>query len=117
MCMTDLFIMRGVPTFIRSDNGPEFIAQAIRDWIVAVGAKTPYIVPGSQWENGYCRNINARFREKLLNSEVSYSLKESQVIIEERRKYYNIKRPHYALGYSSPTPKTIVTLARSPIIR
>jgi len=83
--LTDLFILRGVPAFIRSDNGPEFIAQAVRDWIAAVGAKAPCIVPGSSWENGYCESFYACFRDKLLNSEVSYSLKEAQVIIEEWR--------------------------------
>ncbi len=59
--LTDLFILRGVPAFIRSDNGPEFIAQAVRDWIAAVGAKTAYIVPGSPWENGYCESFNPHY--------------------------------------------------------
>ena len=68
--LTDLFILRGVPAFIRSDNGPEFIAQAVRDWISAVGAKTAYIEPGSPWENGYCESFNARFRDEMLNGEV-----------------------------------------------
>src|SRR5690606_8215719 len=72
--LTDLFILRGVPAFIRSDNGPEFIAQAVRDWISAVGAKTAYIEPGSPWENGYCESFNARFRDEMLNGEVFYSL-------------------------------------------
>ena len=73
--MTDLFILRGVPTYIRSDTGPEFIAQAVRDWIAAVGAKTAYIEPGSPWENGYCESFNARMRDELLNGEVFYSLR------------------------------------------
>ena len=60
--LSDLFIMRGVPVYIRSDNGPEFVAQAVQDWIKAVGAKTAYIEPGSPWENGYCESFNARFR-------------------------------------------------------
>ena len=72
--LTDLFIMRGPPAFIRSDNGPEFIAQAVRDWIAAVGAKTAYIEPGSPWENGYCESFNGRFRDELLNGEIFYSL-------------------------------------------
>ena len=100
--LTDLFILRGVPAFIRSDNGPEFIAQAVRDWIAAVGAKTAYIVPGSPWENGYCESFNARFRDELLNGEIFYTLKEAQIIIEEWRKHYNTKRPHSALGYRPP---------------
>ena len=61
--LTDLFILRGPPEYIRSDNGPEFIAQKVRDWIAAVGAKTAYIEPGSPWENGYCESFNARFRD------------------------------------------------------
>ena len=68
--LTDLFIMRGSPAFIHSDNGPEFIAQAVRDWIAAVGAKTAYIEPGSPWENGYCESFNGRFRDELLNGEI-----------------------------------------------
>ena len=64
--LTDLFIVRGVPTYIRSDNSPEFIAEAVRQWIKAVGAETVYIEPGSPWENGYCENFNARFRDELL---------------------------------------------------
>jgi transposase InsO family protein len=70
--LTVLFIMRGVPAFIRSDNGPEFIADAVRNWIRAVGAKTVYITPGSPWENGYCESFNARFRDELLNGEIFY---------------------------------------------
>ena len=81
--LTDLFILRGVPAFIRSDNHPEFIAQAVRDWIAAVGIKTAYIEPGSPWENGYCESFNSRFRDELLNREVFYSLREAQIIIEE----------------------------------
>ena len=96
--LTDLFIMRGVPAFIRSDNGPEFVAKAIQAWINAVRSKTAYIVTGSPWENGYCESFNARFRDELLNAETFYTLKEAQIIIEEWRKHYNTKRPHSALG-------------------
>ncbi len=112
--LSDLFILRGVPAFIRSDNGPEFIAQAVRDWIAAVGAKTAYIEPGSPWENGYCESFNARFRDELLNGEVFYSLCEAQIIIEAWRKHYNTKRPHSALGYRPPAPETIVAMDRAP---
>ena len=114
--LTDLFIMRGSPAFIRSDNGPEFIAQAVRDWITAVGAKTAYIEPGSPWENGYCESFNARFRDELLNGEIFYSLREAQIIIEEWRKHYNTKRPHNALGYRPPAPETNITLDQRPIM-
>jgi putative transposase len=77
--LSDLFILRGVPGHIRSDNGPEFIAQAVQDWIKAAGAKTAYIAPGSPWENGYVESFNARFRDELLDGELFYSLREAQV--------------------------------------
>ena len=114
--LTDLFILRGVPAYIRSENGPEFVAQAVRDWIKSVGARTAYIEPGSPWENGYCESFNARFRDELLNGEVFYSLREAQIIIESRRKHYNTKRPHSALGYRPPAPETIVTMETRPIM-
>ena len=74
---SDLFILRGVPGHIRSDNGPEFIAKAVQDWIAAVGAKTAYITPGSPWENGFIESFNARLRDELLDGEVFYSLAEA----------------------------------------
>ena len=114
--LTDLFIMRGAPAFIRSANGPEFIAQAVRDWIAAVGAKTAYIEPGSPWENGYCESFNGRFRDELLNGEIFYSLRKAQIIIEEWRKHYNTKRPHSALGYRRSAPETIINMDQRPII-
>ena len=92
--LTDLFIRRGQPAYVRSDNGPEFVAQAVRDWIAAVGAKTAYIEPGSPWENGHVESFNARFRDEMLNREIFYSLREAQIIIEGWRKYYNTRRPH-----------------------
>jgi len=112
--LTDLFILRGVPAYIRSDNGPEFVAQAVRNWINAVGAKTAYIEPGSPWENGYIESFNARFRDELLNGEIFYSLNEAQIIIEQWRRHYNTKRPHSALGYRPPAPETIIPLHRRP---
>ena len=114
--LTDLFILRGVPAFIRSDNGPEFIAEAVQKWIKAVGAKTAYIVPGSPWENGYCESFNARFRDELLNGEIFYTLEEASIIIEQWRKHYNTKRPHGALGYRPPAPETIVQMDQRPIM-
>ena len=114
--LSDLFILRGVPSFIRSDNGPEFIVQAVRGWIKAVGAKTAYIEPGSPWENGYCESFNARFRDELLNGEIFYSLREAQILIEEWRKHYNTKRPHSALGYRPPAPEAIVQMDQRPIM-
>jgi putative transposase len=77
--LTDLFVLRG----IRPDDGPEFVAQTVRDWIKAVGAKAAYIEPGSPWENRYVESFNARFRDELLNGEIFYSLKEAQIVIEQ----------------------------------
>ena len=112
--LTDLFILRGIPRYIRSDNGPEFVAKAVRKWINAVGASTVYIEPGSPWENGYCESFNARFRDELLNGEIFYSLKEAQVVIEEWRKHYNTKRPHSALGHRPPAPEVVVPIDLKP---
>ena len=96
--LTDLFILRGVQDYIRSDNDPEFIAEAVREWIKAVGAKTAYIEPRSPWENGYSVSFNGRMRDELLNGEIFYSLREVQIIIEKLRNHYNTKRPHSVLG-------------------
>ena len=112
--LTDLFILRGPPQFIRSDNGPEFIAQNVRDWIAAVGATTAYIEPGSPWENGYCESFNARFRDELLNGEIFYSLKEARIVIEQWRRHYNTVRPHSALGYRPPAPESIIPMDQIP---
>jgi transposase InsO family protein len=112
--LSDLFILRGVPGHIRSDNGPEFIAKSVREWIVAVGAKTAYIEPGSPWENGYCESFNAKLRDELLNGEIFYSLKEAQVIIESWRQHYNAIRPHSSLAYRPPAPEALVWPAAQP---
>jgi len=114
--LSDLFILRGVPAFIRSDNGPEFVAEDVRKWIDAVGAKTAFIEPGSPWENGYCESFNGRMRDELLNGEIFNSLREAQIIIEEWRKHYNTKRPHSALGYRPPAPETIVQMDQRPVM-
>lgn len=106
--LSDLFILRGVPSHIRSDNGPEFIAQAVQDWIKAVGAKTAYIAPGSPWENGYVESFNARFRDELLDGEIFYSLREAQIIIESWRRHYNTVRPHGSINYKPPAPEVFV---------
>jgi transposase InsO family protein len=89
--LSDLFILRGVPEHIRSDNGAEFTAKAVQDWMTAVGAKTAYIAPGSPWENGFIESFNARLRDELLDGEIFYSLKEAQVIIESWRRHYNTR--------------------------
>jgi transposase InsO family protein len=79
--LADLFILRGVPGHIRSDNGPEFVAKALQEWIAAVGANTAYIEPGSPWENGFVESFNARLRDELLNGEIFYTLREAQIIM------------------------------------
>ena len=109
--LSDLFILRGVPAYIRSDNGPEFVAQALRDWIDAVGAKTAYIEPGSPRENGYCESFNGKLRDELLNGEIFYTLKEAKIVIEAWRRHYNTIRPHSSLGYRPPAPE-VLTSAR-----
>lgn len=106
--LSDLFILRGIPGHVRSDNGPEFIAEAVQAWIAAVGAKTAYIAPGSPWENGYVESFNARLRDELLDGEIFYSLKEAQIIIEGWRRHYNTVRPHASLGYRAPAPEVFV---------
>jgi transposase InsO family protein len=103
-----LFILRGVPKHIRSDNGAEFVAKAVQDWMTAVGAKTAYIAPGSPWENGFIESFNARLRDELLDGEIFYSLKQAQVIIESWRRDYNTVRPHGSLGYRAPAPEVFV---------
>ena len=105
--LTDLFILRGPPGHVRSDNGPEFIAKAVREWIVAVGAKTAFIEPGSPWENGYCESFNSKLRDELLNGEIFYSLAEAKVVIENWRNHYNTARPHSSLGYRPPAPQAV----------
>ncbi len=107
--LSDLFILRGVPSYIRSDNGPEFVAQAVRDWIAAVGSKTAYIEPGSPWENGYVESFNARLRDELLNGEIFYSLREAEIILESWRRHYNTVRPHASLGYQPPAPEVFIS--------
>jgi transposase InsO family protein len=106
--LSDLFITRGVPEHVRSDNGPEFIATAVQEWIAAVGAKTAYIAPGSPWENGFVESFNARLRDELLNGEIFYSLAEARVIIEAWRRHFNAVRPHASLGYRAPAPEVFV---------
>jgi transposase InsO family protein len=106
--LSDLFILRGVPAHIRSDNGPEFIAKSVRAWIAGVGAKTAYITPGSPWENGYVESFNAQIRNELLNGEIFYTLKEAQIMIDGWRRHYNTVRPHGALGYRPPAPEVFV---------
>ena len=102
--LSTLFIIEGTPDYIRSDNGSEFTAKALRQWIESIGVKTAYIEPGSPWENGYNESFNGKLRDELLNTEIFYSFKEAQILIEQWRRHYNEVRPHSSLGYKPPAP-------------
>ncbi len=106
--LADLMILRGPPAYVRSDNGPEFIATTLREWIAAVGSQTAYIEPGSPWENGYCESFNSKLRDELLNGEIFFSLTEAQVLIESWRVHFNAVRPHSALKYRPPAPEAVI---------
>lgn len=100
--LESLFEVRGVPEHIRSDNGPEFIAEAVKGWLARRGSKTLYIEPGSPWENAYSETFNSRLRDELLDREVFATLREAQVLLEDHRLEYNDRRPHSSLGYRTP---------------
>lgn len=93
---------RGMPGHLRSDNGPEFIAEKVKGWLAATGTETLYIEPGSPWENAYSESFNSRLRDELLNGELFSSLKEAEVLLEQWRRAYNEERPHSSLGYVAP---------------
>jgi len=103
--LADLFIMRGTPEYIRSDNGPEFVAQVLRAWLERLGVQTLFIEPGSPWENGYIESFNGKLRYELLNGEIFDTIMEAKVIIERWRKEYNTIRPHSSLGFRPPAPE------------
>ncbi len=107
--LTMLFITRGVPDYIRSDNGSEFTATAVRNWLSRLGVKTLFIEPGSPWENGYNESFNGKLRDELLNAEIFDTLLEAKVLIERWRHHYNTVRPHSSLGYRPPAPEAIQT--------
>ena len=109
-CLGRLFLTYGLPEHIRSDNGSEFTAQAVREWLSAAQVRTLFIEPGSPWENGYNESFNGKLRDELLNGEIFYTLKEAQILIEQWRIHYNTIRPHSSLNYQSPAPQTIKTL-------
>jgi transposase InsO family protein len=106
--LSDLLVRRGVPEHIRSDNGPEFTAKAVRDWLGRVGVTTLYIEPGSPWENGYIESFNGKLSDEVLDCEIFDTLLEAKVLIERWRVRYNTVRPHSSLGYRPPAPEAIV---------
>jgi putative transposase len=103
--LAELFVNRGVPDHIRSDNGPEFTAKAVREWLGRIGVKTLFIAPGSPWENGYVESFNGKLRDELLNREIFYTITEAQVLVRRWRRQYNQVRPHSSLGYRPPAPE------------
>lgn len=105
--LTDLFVRRGVPGYLRSDNASEFAATAVREWPAKVGVRTLYIEPGSLWENGYVESFNGRLRDELRGGEVFDTVLEARVLIERWRVRYNTARPHSWLGYRPPAPAAI----------
>jgi len=112
-----LFTLRGVPGHLRSDNGPEFTAKAVRQWLGKVGVTTLYIEPGSPWENGYVESFNGKLRDELLNAEIFDTLLEARVLVERWRQDYNRVRPHSSLGYRPPAPEAILPGSLAPVAR
>lgn len=109
-----LFIERGEPDYLRSDNGPEFIAEALKEWLAICGVKTLYIDSGSPWENAYSETFVGRLRDELLDRELFANLKEAQVLLEDYRGHYNHERPHGALGYLTPAEFAAVEVQQGP---
>ena len=107
MAISELFLKRGLPEYIRSDNGPEFTAKFVKEWMEKVEVETLFIHPGSPWENGYNESFNGSLRDELLDRELFYTLFEAQVLIERWRHHYNTVRPHSSLGYKPPAPETL----------
>jgi transposase InsO family protein len=106
--LSELFIERGAPDYIRSDNGSEFTADLIRGWLKRLGVKTLFIEPGSPWENGYIESFNGKLRDELLNGEIFDTVLEARVVTENWRNEYNTFRPHSSLGYRAPAPEAII---------
>ena len=106
----NLFIFRGISRHIRSDNGPEFTAKAVRSWLNRLGVKTLFIEPGSPWENGYIESFNGKLRGEHLNREIFKTLEVAKVLIEQWRREYNEARPHSSLGYRPPAPEAILSV-------
>jgi Integrase core domain len=111
--LEELFLFRGTPDHIRSDNGPEFTAQMVRGWLARLEVKTLFITPGSPWENGYVESFNCRLK-LFLKGEIFDTLREAQIVIEQWRVHYNTVWPHSSLGYRPPAPETATGLLPSP---
>jgi putative transposase len=105
--LAELFVRHGPPGHVRSDNGPEFAAKAVRTWLGRLGTRALFIEPGSPWENGYCESFNGKLRDELLDREIFYTLEEARLLVEAWRHHYNTARPHSALGYRPPAPEAV----------
>lgn len=108
--LANLFVSRGIPKYIRSDNGPEFVADILREWLHRLDVGTLFIEPGSPWENGYIESFNGKLRDELLNGEIFDTLTEARVVTERWRKFYNTQRIHSSLGYRPPAPESFYQL-------
>jgi transposase InsO family protein len=108
--LSELFVLRGAPDYLRSDNGSEFTSQMVREWLQRLGVKTLFIEPGSPWENGYIESFNGKLRDELLNGEIFDTIVEARVITEQWRKQYNTIRPHSSLAYRPPAPEAYFPL-------
>lgn len=106
--LADAMVIHGIPKYIRSDNGPEFVAQVLRDWLKGIGVQAAYIEPGSPWENGFCESFNGTLRDELLNGEIFYNLEEAKVLSKQWKDHYNQVRPHSSLGYRPPAPQVML---------
>jgi len=115
--LAHLFITKGIPEHIRSDNGPEFTAKAVRTWLERLGVKTLFIEPGSPWENGYIESFNGKLRDELLDREIFTTLLEAKVLIENWRREYNTIRPHSSLGYKPPAPEALAPFLNTSLTR
>lgn len=111
--LTNLFVTRGIPKYIRSDNGPEFVADILREWLHRLNVGTLFIEPGSPWENGYIESFNGKLRDELLNGEIFDTLTEARVVTESWRKFYNTQRIHSSLGYRPPAPESFYQLRQA----
>jgi putative transposase len=105
--LAELFVRHGPPEHVRSDNGPEFAAKAVRTWLGRLGTRALFIEPGSPWENGYCESFNGKLRDELLDREIFYTLEAARLLVEAWRHHYNTARPHSALGYRPPAPEAV----------
>ena len=105
--LADLFLLHGPPKYLCSDNGAEFTAIAVREWLARLDVQTLFIEPGSPWKNGYSESFNGKLRDELLNGEIFYTLQEARVLVDQWRAHYNTIRPHSALGYRPPAPQSI----------